>query len=174
MINPHPNLKPPRINMQTARFLFTIVGLGAFTLGRCLAAEPFTPPSERAPRENHPTGVRPADPVHGSRERREPNFASSSQTGPVKPQSKRTPPHELPQPMLKKAATAAHGAWMMNKIQNHHEPAAKLPGNAGATAPGPGISRNRNATPAVLGGLTTASAKHSTAALDGAAVKRKP
>lgn len=150
-----------------------MIGFGAFTLGVGLAAEPSRQSSERMSRENHPTGVRSAGPVRGSREQMEPNFAKSSPAGPIKAQSKRTPLHELAQPRLKKAASAANGGGMMNKMENHHEPLAKLPGIGGTKALGPGLNRSRSAAPAVLGGLTT-SGKNSTAALNGTAMKRKP
>jgi hypothetical protein len=160
--------------MKTARLLFTLVGLGAFTLVVDLTAEPSTEHSGRMPRENHPANVRSVDSAHGSSEQIKPNLARSSQPGPLHTQIKRTWGNEFHQSLLKKAATAANSGRMMNKIENHHEPLAKLPGYGGTTAPGPGPSRSRSTTLAVLGGLTTASAKNSMAALNGAAMKRKP
>ncbi len=53
------------MNMKTPRFLFTIVGFGALTLGLSLADEPSRQPSEQAPNENHTTSDRPAEQVQG-------------------------------------------------------------------------------------------------------------
>jgi hypothetical protein len=159
--------------MKTARILFIMVGVGTLTLGQGFAGEPSRQPSERALRENHATSVRPSGPRHGGEEQMEQNSARSSQTVPNKTQSKSPLPNEFAQPMLKKAPVAANGGWVMNKTGSHYEQPAKLPGNGGTIAPKPGVSRNRSATPAAIGGLTTSRAKNSTAALDGAAMKRK-
>jgi hypothetical protein len=160
--------------MKTARFLFTMVGFGALTLGVGFAAEPSSPPSERVPRENHASSVRSVGPGHGSRDHMERNSARSSQPGPLHTQTKRALGNGLHQPGLKRAATAANGGWMMNKIEHHHEQPAKLPGGSGTTAPWPGVTRSRSAAAAVIGGLTASSAKNSAAALDGTAIRRKP
>jgi len=160
--------------MKTIRFLFAVIASGILTLGVGLAADPARQPSERVPRENHPTSLRPAGPEHGNREQMEHNSAKSSQPGPLHIQSKRPPVNEPHQPGLQKSAAAAnHGFWM-NKPRNQHVQLAKLPSLGGAAAPEPGLHRSRSASPVALGGLSTASAKTSMASLDGAAFKRKP
>ena len=142
--------------MKTARLLLTIVALGALTLGRSYAGQPSKPPAEQNLRQLHATHDRPA-----------------SRQAPLKTPTQRASANELRPPGLKKAApTAAHGGWTRNKIENHHEP-AQGPGGGGTTAPWPGVSRHRSATTAALGGGRTSSAKNSTAALDGAAMRIK-
>jgi hypothetical protein len=153
--------------MKTSCILFAIIGLGAFSLESVFAAEPSRPPPERAPRKF-------ADRAHGSPARIEPNFAKSGLVAPFKAQSKRASPRQLAQPAPKKPATAANGVRMMHKTENHRGPLTLSPRYGGTATLGPGLSHSRSATPASLGGLTTTSAKHSTAALDGAAVTRKP
>jgi hypothetical protein len=153
--------------MKTARILFTIIGLGTLTLAAGFAAQPPSPRSERAPRDI-------AERAHGGREQIEPNFAKRGLIGPLKAQSYRMPLRALGQPALKKPAVGANGLWKPNKMENHHESLTLSPHYGGTAALGPGISRSRSETPAHLGGLTTASAKHSMASLNGTAFKRKP
>jgi hypothetical protein len=170
--------------MKTARFLFTIVGFGALTLGLSYAGEPSSHSSEQNPRENHTASARPAGRRQGNGDQmdRKPSLLHnnghalerSSQAGPLHTQINRTLGNELHQPGLKKAATAATGGLMMNKIENHHQQLARLPVGGGTTAPWPGVVRSRSATLAAIGGLTASSAKNSAAALNGAAIKRKP
>jgi hypothetical protein len=153
--------------MKTARILFTIAGLAALTLATGFAAQPPSPRSERATRVS-------ADRAHVGREQIAPNFAKRGLIGPLKAQSYRVPLHAPVQPALKKPAAGANGLWKPGRMENHHELLAQSPHNGGTAALGPGISRSRSETPAHLGGLTIASAKYSSAALDGTAFKRKP
>jgi hypothetical protein len=164
--------------MKTARLLLTIVALGALTLGRSYAGQPSKPPAEQNLRQLHATHDRPASPEQAERKQslsHNNGHASekSSRQAPLKTPTQRASANELRPPGLKKAApTAAHGGWTRNKIENHHEP-AQGPGGGGTTAPWPGVSRHRSATTAALGGGRTSSAKNSTAALDGAAMRIK-
>jgi hypothetical protein len=160
--------------MKTARFLFTIIGLGALTLGVSHAGEPSSQSSGEDPHKNHATSVRPADPVHGNKDQMDRTSKKSSQALPINNQSKRAPVNEVHQTGLKKAATAANEGLMMNKIRNNHEQRARLPVGSGTTAPLPGAVHARSATVAVIGGLAASSGKHSAAVVNGAAMKRKP
>jgi hypothetical protein len=160
--------------MKTTRFFFTVLGFGALTLGVGVAAEPPNKPSPRVMRENHTPTSRPGGPVQASRELMERNFLKSSQAAPIKPQSKRQPIKPLAPPMLQKAAGAANGGSIVNKMENRREQPGKLPGLRGTAEPSPGLSRSRSASPAVLGGLTGSNGKNSIAALNGATMRRKP
>jgi hypothetical protein len=169
--------------MKTARFLLTIIASGSLALGLVYAGEPSSQSSERNPREKHATGVRPADPVHGNKDQMDRRSSKgnndgrasgkSVQFGSMNTQTKHTSENELHQSGLKKAA-AANDGLMMNKTGNHRDPLARLPVGSGITAPLPGAVRGRSDTEAVLGGLAASSAKNSAAALNGAAIKRKP
>ena len=178
--------------MKTARFLFTIAGFGALTLGLGYAAEPSRQPSEQDVHQIHATGDHPAGPVHGkqtpsktdpaSRKLSQPKAEGRASTkrrqaGPIRLQPKSAPANALPPPALKTAAPAPKagsgmGGSMVNKAGN--QPLAKLPGVGGTTAPSPGAVRGRSATAAVLGGLAASGAKNSAAVINGTAMKSKP
>ncbi|HEV7924644.1 MAG TPA: hypothetical protein VGR14_04770 [Verrucomicrobiae bacterium] len=160
--------------MKTKCFLFVMIGLGVLTPGVGLAAESSSPLSARVPRETHTTSARSADLLRGNTVQMERSIAKSSQPGPIHTQTKHPTRNELHQHGPNKAATAANSGRMMNKTVNHFEPPAKSPIVGGTTALGPEMCRSRSANLAVLGGLNYASAKHSTAALDGAAMRRSP
>jgi hypothetical protein len=138
--------------MKTARFLFAVVGFGALTLGVGFAAEPSSQPPERDPHKHRATTVRPAGPAHGNKD-----------------QGKRAPITELHQPGLNKAATAANGGLMLNKMRNSHEQPARLPTGGRTTVPLPGVVHARSATKAAAGGrAAAASVKHPGLTLNGA------
>jgi len=160
--------------MKTARFLFALIGSGALTPGVGFAGEPSSQPSEHYPHQEHATSVRPAGRVHGIGDQMDRNSKKNSRAVPINNQSKRAPVKELHQPGLNKTVPAAKGGLMMNKTRNNHEQPARLPVGRGTTAPLPGVVPARSATVAAIGGLAASSAKHSAAALNGAAIKRKP
>jgi hypothetical protein len=100
-----------------------------------------------------------------------------SHAGPAhdnKDQGKRAPATGVHPPGLNKAATAANGGLMLNKIGNNHEQPARPPVGGRTTAPLPGVVRGRSATAAAIGGAAASSAKHPAAALNGSDIKRKP
>ena len=74
---------------------------------------------------------------------------------------------------VEKAAPAANEGLMMSRIANQREPPARLPARAGPPRHCPAWFMAEAATGGV-GGTATANAKHSAAAVDGAAIKRKP
>jgi hypothetical protein len=168
----------PRTNMKTARFLFAILGFGAVTLGMGFADEPSKQPSGQEPSENHTTTDRPADQAHGHVQDRPKQLAKSREDSGEKrgdhTQAKRASVNDLQQPGLKRAATAANGGLVMNKIDNHHGQPARLPVGSGTTAPAPGVIRSRSATETAIGGLPSLSAKNSATGLNGTTIKRKP
>lgn len=181
--------------MKTARFLFTIIAFGSFTLGMSYAGEPSSQPSQPSAQQsgdNHAAGLRPADLPHGkhtagkteSTDVKPSNpkedthaIAKKSQADPISAQTQSTSANKLPQPALKKATLAAKaglttGGLIMNKIGNQLP--AKLPVGSGTTAPRPGAFRGRSDTPMAIGGSTASSAKNSAAALSGSSIKPKP
>lgn len=170
--------------MKMARLFFTIIGSGALTLGMGSAGEPPSQPSEQDSHAKHPASVRPADRVRGNGDQMDRRYSKSNSgrqtpdmrgpAGSFHTQSKSLPLHQLHQPELEGVATAANDGLMMNRMASHREPLAKLPAGTGTTAPWSGAVRGRGAATAVLGGAKASSAKNSTAALDGAAIKRKP
>jgi hypothetical protein len=90
------------------------------------------------------------------------------------PPAQRTPANGLPPPGLSKPATAAKDGLRLNPMGNQRQPPARLPVGSATTALLPGIVRGRGAAPATIGGLTASSARSSTAAINGAAMKRRP
>jgi hypothetical protein len=136
--------------MKTARFLFTIAGFGALTLGLTFAGEPSRQPSGPAASENHTASDCPADPV------------------------KRTSANDLHQPGLNKAATPAKDGLIMNKTGNPREQLARLPLGTRPATPLPGVVRGRVAATASIGGLAASSAKTSAAVINGTGMKPKP
>jgi hypothetical protein len=165
--------------MNTARILFTIVGLGALTLGLCYAGESSKLPAEQGPHKSHATSVHPADRDQMDRKHSLSNSNGhgaerSGRTAPIYTQTKRASGNELHQPGLKKAATAANGGLMINRTGNQHGQPARLPGGSGAAASGTGVVRSRKAGAAGIGGITTSSARNSAAVLNGTGIKRKP
>jgi hypothetical protein len=171
--------------MKTARFLFTIVVLGALTPGLNYAGEPSKLPAEPKLRQIHPTTIRPADRAHDRIDQAHrphsslinpgPSTERSSQVSPKNNQTKSASGNPLHQPGMKKAPTAGNDGLMLNNTANHHQRAAKLPVGTGSTTPWTGVVRSRNATAALVGRvLITSNAKYSAGPLDGAAVKRKP
>ena len=205
--------------MKTTRFLFTIVGFGALTLGLSFAGEPSIQPSAPSPTENHATSDRPADQAQGSPGRgksdqtdgthsksKDDSRASeqSSQAGPISKamathrpnqgrpkkganrqedpsgqrvndtQTKQPSVSNLHQPGLNQAATAARDGLRMNTIGSQRQPPARLPVVSATTAPLPCTVRGRGAASATIGGLAASSARSSTAAINGAAIKPKP
>jgi hypothetical protein len=137
--------------MKTARFLFTIIAFGSLTLGLGYAGEPSSQSSGQDPHKNHATNVRPAGPAHGDKD-----------------QGKRAAVTEVHQPGLKKAARAANGGLMLNKLRSNHEQPARLPAGSRTTAPKPGSVRGRSSAAAGVGGAAAASAKHPGLTLNGA------
>ncbi len=178
--------------MKTARFLFTIVGSGALTLGLSYAGESSTQPTGQATYENHATSDRPADhargkqvgptgeakPTQGHIRDRPKQVAKSYEGSGGKrgdnTQTKRASANDLQQPGLKRAATATDAGLMMNKIENRREPLIKLPVIGGTTTPAPGVVRSRSTTAAVIGGLAASSARNSTAGINGTTIKHRP
>jgi hypothetical protein len=81
----------------------------------------------------------------------------------------RVPVSELHQPGLKKAATAANGGLMLNKMQNNHKQPARPTLGGRTIAPLPGVVHARSATKAVAGGgAAAAGVKHPGLTLNGA------
>jgi hypothetical protein len=165
--------------MKTTRYLFTIIAFGALALGRSYAVEPAGKPSGQDLRQHHA-----ADRMNDSGAQAERKVfqlhnngrapARTSQAGPVHIQSMHTSANGLHQPGLKKTASAANYKSMMNKTGSEHQQLARLSIGGGTTALSPGVVRGRSASAADTGGLSPSSVKHSTAALDGAAVGRRP
>jgi hypothetical protein len=62
----------------------------------------------------------------------------------------------------------------LNKMQNYHAQPAKWAVGSGATATRRDILRSPSTTTVAIGGATAPNAKNSTAAVDGAGIKRKP
>jgi hypothetical protein len=158
--------------MKKARFLLVVIGLGAATLGTGYAGQPPKLPAEHDRRANQPAREHPAGPSQGLRAPLEQSLLKSTQPAPLKTPVKRSPPREMAQPALKKAAPG--GGTIMNKTETHHEQPAKSPGSGGTAVLGPGMNRGPGASPAFLGGLAAATARRSASALDGTAMKRKP
>jgi hypothetical protein len=73
------------------------------------------------------------------------------------------PLHLFHQPALKKAIAAVTDGWILNRTGNR--PPARWPAGKATAASLPGAVRGRGAATAAIGGA---------AALDGAALKRKP
>jgi hypothetical protein len=182
--------------MKTARFL--VMAFGALALGVGYAGEPSSQSSEQVLHQNHTTGDPSAKPAQGKQEGgkidqtpgkdlkpKEDNHHSKlkedgrasekgGKAGPVKPQVKRPSEKEPHQPERKRAATAANEGLMKNKTENHREQPARLATGRGATAPLPGGVRGRSATTTAAGRAASASAKHSSLALNGSdMIKRK-
>jgi hypothetical protein len=163
---------PPRINMKTARFLFTVMAFGSLTLGLGYAGELSSPSSKRETRENAIASNRSGAPAHAKTDRTEGKPSKHEEDGHpglVKPQVKRASEKEPHQLELKKAATAATEATMKKKAENQHEQPGKLVIAREATASTPGAIRGRSATSTVIGKVRMSGA------LDGATViRRKP
>ena len=88
--------------------------------------------------------------------------------------TQRTSANDLPPPGLNKPATAAKDGLRLNTMGSQRQQPATLPVGSSTTAPLPGIVRGRGAAPATIGGLAASSARSSTAAINGAAIKPKP
>ncbi len=142
------------------------------------ADEPSKRPSGQAPYENHTTSDRPADPAQGHVQDRPKQVAKSHKDSDGNrsdhTQTKRPSANDLPQPGLKRAATAPNNGWMMNKTGNRHEEVVNVPVGGGAAALAPGVVRSRSATTAAIGGLPSPSTKNSAAGINGTTIKRKP
>jgi hypothetical protein len=170
--------------MKTARFLFRLIGCGVLALGMGFAGEPARQPSEPDSHGNHAASAPPADRVHGNTDQMDEGHSKftedgrtsemSGLAGSLNARSKSTPVNPLHQPGWTKAATGANVGLLMNRIGNRRQPLAKPPVGGGITMPLPGALRGRGAATAVIGGAAASSAKNSAAALNGAAMKRKP
>jgi hypothetical protein len=153
--------------MRIASIFFVMAGLGAFAF-RALATEP---PPERL-RENHTTAAHPANSVHRGKEQVDRNNVKSGRPDALHTQAIHPLGTPRLQNSLKKPSPPAQVGLTTSKAGNLHQSISKPP-EYGGIAPKPTVGRG-NAMPASIGGLTTANAKHSTAALNGATIKRGP
>jgi hypothetical protein len=147
--------------MKTARFLSTLAGFGALTLGLSLAGEPSGQPSAKGPSKDQVADI---------------HQAPGQQRG-DNTQTKRASVSGLHQPGLNQPVTAAKAGAMMNKTGNPREQLARPPlgtGTTGTTTSLPGVVHGRGAATASLGGLVPSSAKSSAAVINGTGMKPKP
>jgi hypothetical protein len=144
--------------MTTARFLFTMAGFGALTLGLSFADEPSRQPSGQGPSKDQVANSHAAP-----RGQRVGNTQAQSASA-----------NDLHQPGLNKPVTAAKDGLMMNKTGNPRQPLAKSPLGTGTPVPLPGVVRGRGAATASIGGWAAASAKNSAAAINGTGMRPKP
>lgn len=169
--------------MKSARFLVTIIGLGALTLATGFAGEPPNQTSKNNSQENPANLVRPAGRPPGNEVQADQTQAKVkdkarspekiSEPVPLNSRIKRPPANELHPPVLKKAATTANGGLAILKRTNRPAAPAKLPVGSGATAPTTVHVRGRSDAVAVLGGATASSANNSAAGVNGADLKHK-
>jgi hypothetical protein len=127
--------------MKTARFLFTIVGFGALTLGLGFASEPSRQPSGQGPSEDQaaskrPVGLTQGNPVRGKAaptegqhsESKDDSHASekSRQAGPIQ---KATPTHRPGQDRPKQVAKGYEdpAGQRVDKIQTKRPSVKDLP-----------------------------------------------
>jgi len=174
--------------MKTARFIFTFIGFGVFSLGLAFAGESSGQSHKSAPRENQKAGDHsvdrpPGNQAHGKAvpmdgKPSKPNGPGTisqkiGQAGPINPGPRRTLATGLPQPESSRVATVPKNGLTMNQPENRNEQLAKPPSGRAVTASTPGVVRGRGANTASIGGLAASSARNSPRALDGATVKRK-
>lgn len=90
------------------------------------------------------------------------------------PQNNPPTVHDPHQPGLNQLSTARTDGLVWNKASRQPEQPAKLPIGSGTTAPLRSVVHERTVTAASIGGLAASSARHSTAVINGAGIKRKP
>jgi hypothetical protein len=158
--------------MKTARYLLTIVGAGALTLGVGYAGEP----SAKAAHEDHTASDRPAELMDGHAQERPKQVVKSHEVSGKKLgetiRTKHTSVNEPSQPALNRTAPIANHELTMNKIETRHEDVPKAPMGGGTAALAPGVVHERSATTAGVGGLRASSAKTSAAVLNGTTINR--
>jgi hypothetical protein len=169
--------------MKIVPLLFTLIGLGAITVGLSYANEPASQPSKRETHEYHAASDRSSGPEHGQKiqsngkhsEPKEIGRAAEKgiHAGALNMQGQQTQLNELHQAALGKAAPAAKNGLIMNKLGNHNEQTAKLPPGKEFTVPTPVVVLGRSANTVSTGGLARSSIKNSSSLLDGGAIKRK-
>jgi hypothetical protein len=155
-----------------------VFGVGVLSLGRSFAGE-----SERDARDKHTTSVHTAQPAqnkavqanrtHSLSDGNAHAVARSSPPNVSNLQPERAAPTKIHKPASKSAPAAASHRTTVNKLASHHEQPAQLPVRSETGPAVSGIGRGRSTTAGSVGGLMASSAKSSTAALDGAAMKRK-
>jgi hypothetical protein len=154
--------------MKTARFLFTMAGFGALTVGLGLAGESSRqePDQKKAIPAQHHNPDRP-EPVPNRQE-------DSAEKRVDYPKTKRASVNDPHQPGLTKAATAAKKGSTMNKTGSASEPFPRLPIGRGTTALSTVVIRGRDPAPAIIGGLAPSGSKNSAAVINGTGIRRKP
>ncbi len=168
--------------MKTTRFLFAVVGLGAFTLGSVLAGEPTKRTSVQSVSGNHSPGPRPAAPVRGLEERttgRRPRANSRGSTGsgriaPINFPGRSKPPAQPSPPALNKTVPAAGNGLMLHKTPNHNEPLLRLPPVSGNPGGLTGAIRSRSPSAPVIGGMANSIIKNPAPTINGTGMKHRP
>ena len=145
--------------MKTARNLFAIMACGSLVLGRGYAIEPSARLGEEDAHKSH------AASAHAAK--------GAQENGRAPEKSSKNAKNNLRQRATKMAPTVIV-ASKVSKIESHPEQLGKLPVGSGTTAPRPGVVQRRDTTVAALNGAKASGAKHTAAAVDGAAVKPKP
>jgi hypothetical protein len=165
--------------MKSTHCFFACVIVGVMSIGQSIAGEPSKLPAKHEAGEVHKTGDHSNNRdqtarSHSLLNNNVPAPERSTQPSLLHTQTKGALGNELHQPGSKKPGTPATSGLPMNKMENRHNQAVKLPAAGGTASLGPAMSRSRSRTTAELGGLTISKARNSTAALDGSTMKRKP
>jgi hypothetical protein len=168
--------------MKKARFLFTIVAFGAWTLGVGYAGEPSGQPAKQETRQNHAARDASGKAAQGRQERGKIDQKDGKESKPkadghasekggkdraAKSGAKRPLEREPHRLEPKKTAAAAKDGRMMIKKATFHEPPARLAAGKQAVAPRPGVVPSRSATTSAAGGAAVAATKHPGLTLNG-------
>ena len=171
--------------MKLTRCLFIIAGFGALTLG-VFAGEPASQSSKAETRENqnHSAAATAGNQARGKMGSLDGKLSKPKidgqaskkigQAGPLNIEPQRAPLNRLPQTELNKTGPAARPGVTISKTGNHLIEPPKLPVGSGTIAPSARMIRDRGASTAVIGGSAASNVKNSSAAVNGAGIKRKP